>query len=1058
MILTGNTVRNTDDQSFIPTNVSYDATLDRAILTFANDISTFAGANGSGIFRLRLGNLEPTPLPPLETAPVLDPGSSFTNALNIEPLFDTGQLIAITSDGSQIVDGTTFTIRTQSGLVQEFYFDDEDKAGPPANASSGAISVSYRSGFDSNNAPVGPASTAIEIAQSVANTVNLFPLLGVTASTNGNQVVFRGDAGITLALNAVGIQIATRGTVIREAINNANQRYALQYPGDISLAGTRDIYHAPALLARADFQDGVATLYYNFASNYGTTTSNAITPAQKQRVREAFAILESKIGARFVESSNRGFQIVTGVINSFDQRVDTGPLGPLLVTRVDDTNPTQGLLILDGAENWYDDGFGLSQNPLRPSYFETALRGILNLIGVGDAFELPPGEVTAGVPVSDVVDGTNSNGIEALRFQNPVEPDYPGDNETARAQYLYRPESIDIDLYRFVVQQPGVLTAETFAQRLTEGSLLNTALTLYRSSQASLTTSFNANSSVSLRLDAKPVAAAGNNINLRMVVDNTAAAAPTVTVQTGAVSTITVTVKDPSTLSYAQLATAINNDPTASTLVSASTIQALGVDPATVLLTGLTSNTLALTGGASTEIARNDDAFGTDSLLEIELQPGVYYIGVSAAGNESYDPSTNNTGAGGTSEGTYDLRIGFRAEIDQAIRDVDGGLTNGTALDGDGDGTPGGAYDFWFRTAPTADTVAATNPRTLFVDKAPVIPAGGNLLPLGSPQNPYTNLATALQAAKPGDVVRVVGNAGADGNFATLGDNLAYEIGRGGLGNAPLSDGTTLDVPKGVTMMIDAGAIFKLSNARIGVGTSDGSNLAADRSGGALQVLGTPFLSNAAGAALTTNASLLTTFGSTAGVSLKLDAKTAGAAGNQITLQLVIDPQSLSAIPVATVSGTNPNAIVVTMRDPSIVSFQNLIDVINNTAATSALVQASSVRNPITVNPATTFLSTVLATTVPVSLSGGLNQIEGWSYFTSYDDEAIGRDTNSLVTVPAKGSWGGIEFQNDIDLSHRRESLEREGIFLNYVNHADIRFGGGNVSAGTTSRRIRPCK
>ena len=54
---------------------------------------------------------------------------------------------------------------------------------------------------------------------------------------------------------------------------------------------------------------------------------------------------------------------------------------------------------------------------------------------------------------------------------------------------------------------------------------------------------------------------------------------------------------------------------------------------------------------------------------------------------------------------------------------------------------------------------------------------------------------------------------------------------------ATLSDGKTLDVPKGVTVMIDAGAVFKLRGANIDVGSST-QNI--DRSLGAVQVLGTP--------------------------------------------------------------------------------------------------------------------------------------------------------------------------------------------------------------------------
>ena len=64
----------------------------------------------------------------------------------------------------------------------------------------------------------------------------------------------------------------------------------------------------------------------------------------------------------------------------------------------------------------------------------------------------------------------------------------------------------------------------------------------------------------------------------------------------------------------------------------------------------------------------------------------------------------------------------------------------------------------------------------------------------------------------------------------------AYEIGRDINGNA-LEDGWRMEVPKDVTVMIDAGAVFKLREANIDVGSS---TQGVDRSEGALQVLGTP--------------------------------------------------------------------------------------------------------------------------------------------------------------------------------------------------------------------------
>ena len=69
----------------------------------------------------------------------------------------------------------------------------------------------------------------------------------------------------------------------------------------------------------------------------------------------------------------------------------------------------------------------------------------------------------------------------------------------------------------------------------------------------------------------------------------------------------------------------------------------------------------------------------------------------------------------------------------------------------------------------------------------------------------------------------------------TLQDDVAYEIGSTHRAMR-FTDGSSLDVPKGVTVMIDAGAIIKLNKANIDVG-SDAQGV--DRSLGALQVLGT---------------------------------------------------------------------------------------------------------------------------------------------------------------------------------------------------------------------------
>ncbi len=129
--------------------------------------------------------------------------------------------------------------------------------------------------------------------------------------------------------------------------------------------------------------------------------------------------------------------------------------------------------------------------------------------------------------------------------------------------------------------------------------------------------------------------------------------------------------------------------------------------------------------------------------LELELGQGNYIVGVTASGNNQYDPTIADSGLGGRSQGRYDLRMDFRPPAERILKDA-----TGTPIDGDADGIEGGVFDYWFRPSSAANTK--------YVDKQ--ANAGGN----GSITAPYKNIKDALTAAQPGDVVRIVGNGGAD--------------------------------------------------------------------------------------------------------------------------------------------------------------------------------------------------------------------------------------------------------------------------------------------------------
>jgi hypothetical protein len=481
------------------------------------------------------------------------------------------------------------------------------------------------------------------------------------------------------------------------------QVFNLDFPGSSDEPGHRAI--APEvethLLAGADAQNGISTIFYNFRDDYGvdpsgTVLHNLITPAQKQRAREIFELYAQTLGVQFVETATQGLTIATGDLRAVDPTAATGPGGVAGIA-----DPVAGLAVMDAAENWYD-LFGPSDDAVKQSWFEIALHEIGHLLGLGHSYELPPGTVM----------GSESD----LAFNNPTEPVYPGDDDIVHGQYLFRPEGRDIDLYKFQLTVAGKFTAETMAERQLDASLLDTTLRLYRE-------------------------------------------------------------KD----------------------------------------------------GRRELIGRNDDYFSKDSYLELDLEPGTYYVGVSASGNDSYDPTIEDSGFGGHTEGKYDLRLSLRPSSTQAILDLDNAsnttapaLSRTTPIDGDGDGAPGGAFNFWFRVDATP----------IFVDKTAA--AGGN----GTLSAPYNRISTALAAARPGDVVRIVGNGGTDGNLATPLDAQPYQIGFDD-SNRVLADGDTLEVPKGVTVMVDRGAVFKLRRARIGVGSS---SVSVDRSEGAFQVLGVPRL------------------------------------------------------------------------------------------------------------------------------------------------------------------------------------------------------------------------
>ncbi|MEM6690114.1 MAG: PPC domain-containing protein, partial [Planctomycetota bacterium] len=464
--------------------------------------------------------------------------------------------------------------------------------------------------------------------------------------------------------------------------------FGLDLPGP-DLPGTREIRpDDPARLLRAvpldylrngaDVVDGISIIQYNFAPSWlgddptsagidtDQTYFNIISEQQRERVREVMQLYSEYLGVSFVEvegepTSDAFFSIAVGDLYGGDPRVESGDGGVAVVTRDRDGDgiPDLGVMDFQDFDESVDDQFG-------GEFFRGAMFVVGQLLGYGYADDLPQ-------PVSQSTDFIFQPGTD-------TEPAFPALADIVHGQHLFRPDSTDIDLYRFELPTRGKLSIETIAERLNNTSLLDTTLQLYRQDE----------------------------------------------------------------------------------------------------------------NGTFELFSQNDDYFSNDSLIDLDVPAGTYIIGVSARGNDSYDPNIESSGFGGLTEGEYDLVINFDpATAGASIQD-----TTGLALDGDGDGRPGGVFNFWFEPSDSNTT--------LYVDKAASGFSGANA---GTISNPFREIDQAIAAASPGDTVRVIGNGGVDGLVETRVDNFAYEIGFANNGTA-LEDGSSLEVPQGVRLLIESGAIL----------------------------------------------------------------------------------------------------------------------------------------------------------------------------------------------------------------------------------------------------------
>ncbi len=1057
LLLTQETVRTTDDLLFSPTRVIYDSATHTARLQFASNINTLPGVPlGGGTFRLRIGSAVDT-----RTELIL-PTTNFAVSPSVTSNLRINSDLAVTFRSKLIGEAV-------SGRQVRFI-----------NTGTAGLSVAM-SGNDIVFNLGGSRPTVEALANIVTSTPAVDAVLSVSyalagvAGQGGTLVL---PANITsspaLVMTAVGDTITTSLSVgtfgdtttsltFRESISP--QPFLFDLPGSTSDVGRlrlpESVGNGLLQTINANFgvddTAGITEIPFNFKSVFETVSGvaqlNQITELFKTRIREALSLWANYLGIQFRETASQGITFAVGDNTRLQTRPNTQLTSPGVLNaslRIDPTF-TESALVFSNQVT-FNTAYG-------EDLFRKSMAGIGFLLGLEQSTDL------TAQSLMSLNSGFLNLGINAL---SDSEPSFPGNYDILHGQVLYRPDSIDADLYRFEVNlgsddRVGTLTAETFAERLPDASTLDTNLTLFKEERATLVTDLGMGSALAIKLTSQQPGALGNNaridflrtdrvagdtaIKIRRSLDDTGKATENgliidVPRRNSVVSSVTIT----------QLINAINNDPIAATLFRAE----LQVGSATTDISGLPLlNPLLLSGGGLVQVARNDDYFSEDSFLKMTLSNGIYYVGVAASGNDSYDPTIANSGFGGTTQGLYQLLLKFEPQANESdtIRDLDSSRPGvpGTALDGNNDGTPGGSYNFWFQTRPLDRTLEFTgngsavtpgqtftitgangvvrqfefvplggtaaagnvpvsyNPgataggsgsatpapnlaaavrtainsvepatgvratlltgrtdvltlsgersfqtsagfrgltvhgRTIFVDKAGSVEADGSRqFPFNNISNP--NVPNAFGASLPGDIVRIVGNGGSDRNDSTATDNFSYKIGTAETGGGTLEDGRNMQVPRDVTVMVDAGAVFKLRNSAITVGST---SLTANRSGGVLQVLGTPRL--------------------------------------------------------------------IDLNDPVIVS------------------------------------GTV--TNKGVALKAG----DGSVVFTSTRDRSVDAAAAGNSAAPTPGNWGGLIFARDFDQAEGRSDLEDEGIFLQTVNHADIRYGGGaNILIESVQQAVNP--
>jgi hypothetical protein len=561
---------------------------------------------------------------------------------------DTGALVANTNEVDVYFNEPLQTLPGDPAHLNAQQFEliytnntastNDDTVYTPASVDYDALNNEARLLFNNPLDSLGGRDTTGAFRLHVGNTD--VPVPPPTSSTT-----YPGDAnGTFTGADNIGT-LGTQTQVFNGGITSQTDISGLSFPGSIDDPGHRDIPLGEENHVGGTTAGSASFETYSFPDIYGSDPvtgqplHNQITPEEEQTVREIFQLWSYYTGISFQEVPTGGEDnVVVG-----DPRVLDPAIPPTAVGGI----AGGGLAIINGNIDWsntslYGGGF-----------MGVAMHEIGHTLGLPHDDDGPPDTIMNG-------------GAEGQQAGGGTQGLFPGIADITNLQFTYEPTSNQIDLYKFDVDSAGTINAQTVAQRT--GSTLNSLLTLYEEFNdlalpAGVSGVVNGDTFKIANLDGT-----GQPVTFEFTTQSVTAGS---TLGDGNAAVPFGGANSQQDVANAIIAAIENLGLNVTATYSTGTVQIAGpvsVTPGLNASSKAPETTVSLSQQQQI-LSRNDDYYGTDSFASLSVQPGIYYVAVTASGNDQFNPDVANSGWGGQTFGNYSLQVGFKPAAETPLTD-----------------------------------------------------------------------------------------------------------------------------------------------------------------------------------------------------------------------------------------------------------------------------------------------------------------------------------------------------------------------------------------------------